>query len=76
MVPNPGTHFQRLIPDPMSPNPENVKQLLMCSGKVYYELVEQRKKRGRDDNVAITRIEQVPPPPPPAVTHSLLLSRL
>ena len=41
---------------------KKVKRLLACSGKVYYDLVAQRKERGRDD-VAIVRVEQVYPFP-------------
>ena len=40
----------------------NVTRGLLCSGKVYYELVAERKKRG-DTNVAIERVEQFYPFP-------------
>ena len=39
-----------------------VKRILICSGKVYYDLVSQRRERGRDD-VAVLRLEQVYPFP-------------
>lgn len=34
--------FQRIIPDngPASSNPEKVRKLLLCTGKVYYELIK------------------------------------
>ena len=51
--------FQRLIPDRDVP-PKRAKRILACSGKVYYDLVEGREKRGRDD-VAIVRFEQLYP---------------
>ena len=38
----PGTSFRRVIPDagPANTNPEKVRKLLLCTGKVYYELVK------------------------------------
>ncbi|NLJ63587.1 MAG: 2-oxoglutarate dehydrogenase E1 component, partial [Alcaligenaceae bacterium] len=39
---------------------ENVKRVLVCSGKVYYDLVNARTERERED-VAIVRIEQLYP---------------
>lgn len=40
-------------------NPANVRRLLFCTGKVYYDLTRERKARGMAEQVAITRIEQV-----------------
>ena len=37
-----------------------MRKLLLCSGKIYYELVDQREKLGRHD-VAIVRLEQLHP---------------
>ncbi|HEX8789952.1 MAG TPA: 2-oxoglutarate dehydrogenase E1 component [Polyangiaceae bacterium] len=51
--------FQRVIPD-ASVDPKAVKRILLCSGKVYYDLAAERKKRGRQD-VAIVRLEQLYP---------------
>uniref|UniRef100_A0A6Q2X5Q7 2-oxoglutarate dehydrogenase complex component E1 n=1 Tax=Esox lucius TaxID=8010 RepID=A0A6Q2X5Q7_ESOLU len=61
----PGTHFQRVIPDsgPVSEKPEEVKRIVFCTGKVYYELTRERRNRGMDYTVAITRIEQLSPFP-------------
>ncbi|MGB0987224.1 MAG: 2-oxoglutarate dehydrogenase E1 component [Pseudoalteromonas spongiae] len=42
--------------------PENVERVVFCSGKVYYELLEQRRKN-EQENVAIIRIEQLYPFP-------------
>jgi 2-oxoglutarate dehydrogenase complex dehydrogenase (E1) component-like enzyme len=36
-----------------------VEKVLFCSGKIYYELVNERKSRGMEDTVAIVRTEQV-----------------
>ncbi|KAG9146631.1 hypothetical protein Leryth_014645 [Lithospermum erythrorhizon] len=59
-----GTRFKRLIKDQNdhSDLEEGIKRLILCSGKVYYELNEERKKTGRKD-VAICRVEQLCPFP-------------
>lgn len=56
-----GTSFKRMIPEEGAPakNPANVKRIIFCSGKVYYDLVKERAARGFDDSVAIARLEQV-----------------
>jgi 2-oxoglutarate dehydrogenase E1 component len=51
--------FQRVIPDG-SVEPRNVKRVLLCAGKVFYDLAAARKKMGRTD-VAIVRLEQYYP---------------
>jgi multifunctional 2-oxoglutarate metabolism enzyme len=43
-------------------NAANVRRLLLCSGKVYYDLVAERKKLG-DESTAIARVEQFYPFP-------------
>lgn len=50
-----------MIPEdgPAAQNPESVKRLLFCTGKVYYDLTRERKARDMVEQVAITRIEQV-----------------
>jgi 2-oxoglutarate dehydrogenase E1 component len=42
--------------------PENVKRVVLCSGKVYYHLLEARMEQGQDD-VALVRLEQLYPFP-------------
>ena len=51
--------FQRVIPD-RDTDPRDVKRVLLCSGKVYYDLYDARRKLGRRD-VAIVRLEQLYP---------------
>ncbi|MEG3587693.1 2-oxoglutarate dehydrogenase E1 component [Citrobacter youngae] len=51
-------------------DPKGVKRVVMCSGKVYYDLLEQRRKNGQKD-VAIVRIEQLYPFPHKAVQEAL-----
>jgi 2-oxoglutarate dehydrogenase E1 component len=57
----PGTSFVRAYKDvgPCAAAPDNVKKIIFCSGKVYYDLVNERKTRNLEDQVAIVRIEQV-----------------
>jgi 2-oxoglutarate dehydrogenase E1 component len=59
----PGTSFARVLPevDPLASDAE-VRRLVLCSGKVYYDLLEERRRRGIDD-VALVRVEQLYPWP-------------
>jgi 2-oxoglutarate dehydrogenase E1 component len=50
--------FRRVIADDL--DPAKVKRVLLCSGKVYYDLLDARRKLGRED-VAIIRLEQLYP---------------
>ena len=51
--------FQRVIPD-NDADPQAVKRVLLCSGKVYYDLMAERENLERHD-VAIVRLEQLYP---------------
>merc|ERR1712032_1455789 len=44
----PGTEFKRMILDngPASENPAAVRKILFCTGKVYYDLLKERKDAG------------------------------
>ena len=53
--------FECVIDDEIKKN-ENVKKVIMCSGKVYYDLLNKRDKEKYDD-IAIIRIEQLYPFP-------------
>jgi 2-oxoglutarate dehydrogenase E1 component len=53
--------FQAVISDP-DVSPKEVKMVVICSGKFYYDLEQEREKRGRMD-VALIRIEQLFPLP-------------
>ncbi|MEO6759597.1 MAG: 2-oxoglutarate dehydrogenase E1 component, partial [Saprospiraceae bacterium] len=57
----PGTRFQELLDDRQA-NPKKVKRLLVCSGKVYYDLLKRQQDEKRED-VAIVRLEQIYPFP-------------
>uniref|UniRef100_A0A8D0DDP6 2-oxoglutarate dehydrogenase complex component E1 n=1 Tax=Sander lucioperca TaxID=283035 RepID=A0A8D0DDP6_SANLU len=60
-----GTTFKRLIPDegPASQNPAQVKRVIFCTGKVYYELARERKRQKLERDIAIIRLEQISPFP-------------
>jgi 2-oxoglutarate dehydrogenase E1 component len=47
-----------------------IRRVILCSGKVYYDLVEEREKRGADD-VYIMRIEQLYPFPLKSLAQEL-----
>ncbi len=53
--------FEKVIPDVTKDRP-NVEGVLVCSGKLYYELAAEREELGRQD-VAIVRMEQLYPLP-------------
>ena len=42
--------------------PEKIRRVVFCSGQVYYDLVQEREKRGIND-IAIMRVEQLSPWP-------------
>lgn len=54
--------FQPVLRDTTAPAPEQVKRVLLCSGKVYYDLFQARADRGVTDT-AILRMEQLYPLP-------------
>ncbi|RAU44409.1 MULTISPECIES: 2-oxoglutarate dehydrogenase E1 component [unclassified Pseudomonas] len=54
--------FQTVIPEIDTLDPAKVTRLILCSGKVYYDLLEKRRAEGRED-IAIVRIEQLYPFP-------------
>src|SRR5690606_685516 len=53
--------WQKVIPDVDVERPD-VEGVLMCSGKIYYELAKEREELNRQD-VAILRMEQLYPLP-------------
>ena len=60
--------FQAVIDDPQraGSSADSVKHVVLCSGKFYYDLLEERKKRvqaGEMDHIALVRLEQLYPFP-------------
>jgi 2-oxoglutarate dehydrogenase E1 component len=59
----PGSSFHRLLWDDAPPCPDkDVKRVVLCSGKVYFDLLEAREQKGVK-NVYLQRIEQLYPFP-------------
>ncbi|MGY6554661.1 MAG: 2-oxoglutarate dehydrogenase E1 component [Wenzhouxiangella sp.] len=54
--------FQLIIDDPAKPRTEQVKRVVFCAGKVYFDLAAQRDELGIDD-IALVRVEQLYPFP-------------
>jgi 2-oxoglutarate dehydrogenase E1 component len=67
----PGTHFRRVLreTDDLVADTK-FKRVVLCSGKVYFDLLEERRERGIDD-VAILRVEQLYPWPRDNLTRQL-----
>ena len=55
------SRLQRLIPDKgaVLEDPLNVKRILFCSGKVYYEVAQERARNKLQSSIAMARVEQV-----------------
>jgi 2-oxoglutarate dehydrogenase E1 component len=54
----------KLVPD------DKIRRVILCSGKIYYDLYEEREKRGIDD-IYLLRLEQLYPFPSKALVHDL-----
>lgn len=67
----PGSAFRYVIPeiDAIAPE-EDVKRVVLCTGKVYYDLLQERRDRGVKD-VAIIRVEQLHPFPKASLAQAL-----
>jgi 2-oxoglutarate dehydrogenase E1 component len=59
--------FQEVIDDNFVADTTQVKKVLFCSGKIYYELAEKQKSENRQD-IAIVRLEQIYPLPVNQIT--------
>lgn len=76
----PETSFHRLLWDDAESAPQSVtvklrpdaeiRRVVLCSGKVYFDLLEEREKRGVDD-VYLLRVEQLYPFPAKALVNEL-----
>jgi 2-oxoglutarate dehydrogenase E1 component len=67
----PGTTFHRVLYDnEVLCDDKDVRRVVLCSGKVYYDLYEERAKRGQTD-VFFLRLEQLYPFPHKALVEEL-----
>jgi 2-oxoglutarate dehydrogenase E1 component len=60
--------FKEVIDDTFVQKVEDVKKVLFCSGKIYYEMAERQKTEQRTD-IAIVRLEQLYPLPVKQLTE-------
>ena len=54
--------FQEVMDDP-TVDAKKVKTVALCSGKIYYDVLEQKETQGKGDHVALVRMEQLYPFP-------------
>jgi 2-oxoglutarate dehydrogenase E1 component len=62
--------FERVFPDFVVDGSGPVNRIVLCSGKVYYDLLERREQLGRKD-LALIRLEQLYPFPQPELREVL-----
>ncbi|KAJ3768507.1 dehydrogenase E1 and transketolase domain-containing protein 1 [Lentinula raphanica] len=58
----PGSSFQPVLSDSVR-NESTAKRVIILSGKIYYDLIKERKERGLDDLVSFVRLEELAPFP-------------
>src|SRR3546814_2634994 len=64
------SHFRRILSDPNAPADDKVERLVLCTGKLFYDLAEARDAAG-DETTTIVRIEQLYPFPSEALVIRL-----
>src|SRR4029077_452132 len=62
--------FHRVLPDELATRSKKVGRVILCTGKLYYDLVKHRQDTGRED-VAIVRLEQLYPLPKKSLLAAL-----
>jgi 2-oxoglutarate dehydrogenase E1 component len=68
----PGSSFHRVMFEtPPSEADQKITRVVLCSGKVYFDLAQRRAELGLDDSVAMLRLEQIAPFP-----HKVLAEEL
>ena len=63
--------FQEVITDPKKLDPKKIETLVLCSGKLYYELDAAREDKFKRDDLTIVRVEQLYPFPKVGLTEHL-----
>jgi 2-oxoglutarate dehydrogenase E1 component len=64
------SRFHRVLFDPADPAEAGVKRVVLCSGKVFYDLYDAREAAG-DKTTAILRVEQLYPFPADVIVERL-----
>lgn len=62
--------FMEVIDDPAA-DAAKIDTVVLCSGKVYYDILEQKEERGAGNNIAVIRLEQLYPLPEKQITEVL-----
>lgn len=62
--------FYNVIPELDKIEPKKVSRVILCSGKVYYDLLQRRREEGIED-IAIIRVEQLYPFPRKSLSEQL-----
>jgi multifunctional 2-oxoglutarate metabolism enzyme len=62
--------FAPVLADPAGGDPAAVRQVVLCAGKIYYELAERRRQTGATDT-ALIRVERLYPPPTEEIAAEL-----
>jgi len=60
-------NFRHVLPDPTVEDPSSITRLVLCSGKVYYD-IQSHDRRADVGHVAVARLELLYPFPEPALT--------
>lgn len=64
-------HFQEAIGDASIADPKQVKRAIICTGKIYYELLDRREELKMNGQVALLRAEQIYPFPSKIIMSEL-----
>jgi 2-oxoglutarate dehydrogenase E1 component len=68
----PGSGFHRVLYDtPPGEADALVERVILCSGKVYYDLQQAREDRGLAERVALVRLEELAPFPEKALAEEI-----
>jgi len=62
--------FHEVIPETRKLDPKKVETAVLCSGKIYYELLEEAEKT-KNERTALIRVEQIYPTPTKAIAQLL-----
>ena len=68
----PGSSFHRVLwEQPPGPADAEVERVILCTGKVFYDLQQAREEKGLEGKVAMLRLEQLAPYPEQTLTEEL-----